>query len=216
MSLSKIQKLPDQEYLKILFLYDPETGSLKWTDHFDMEVLSTYGWKQRRIRRMNSTIAGQEAGHEFKSSSGAMSKQLRLDYKSYYVHRIIWKLVYNTEPELVDHIDGNPLNNALNNLRSVSNMENCRNAKRFSTNTSGCTGVSFNEGTGKYEAYIWDNCKKVNLGYFHDKALAIAARKEAEVAYNYHENHGRFGDYESTCRDLHVAELELMSYTGRH
>jgi hypothetical protein len=190
-SLTKIQKLPAQEYLKILFSYNPETGSLKWVDYFDIEVLSAYGWKQRRIRRMNSTIAGQEAGHEFETTCGSRSRQLRLDYKSYYVHRIIWKLVYGTEPDLIDHIDGNPLNNALNNFRSVTNMENCRNAKIFSTNTSGCTGVSFNKGNGEYEAYIWDNYKKINLGHFSDKDLAIAARKEAELTYNYHENHGR-------------------------
>lgn len=94
-------------------------------------------------------------------------------------------------PDLIDHIDGDPLNNAIINLRSVSNIENTHNSKRFITNTSGHVGVSLNSSSGKYEAYIWNNYKKINLGRFADKDMAIVARKAAELELNYHVNHGR-------------------------
>lgn len=191
MSLKKIQELPSQDYLKMLFSYDPDTGILKWADRLPIELLTKYNWSSRRYKRITTSCAGLEAGHEFKTTSGAMSRQLRLDYVSYYVHRIIWKLVYGEDPELIDHIDGDPLNNRLVNLRNVSNIENCKNSKLFCTNTSGYVGVSFNKVTNKHEAYIWENYKKINLGHFEDKEVAIQARKDAASDLNYHENHGR-------------------------
>ena len=72
----------------------------------------------------------------------------RLDKKGYgfnnsnkniYIHNIIMN---PKDDEIVDHKDGNPLNNRKSNLRIVSNHENCLNHKVKSTNTSGVTGVT--------------------------------------------------------------------------
>lgn len=48
------------------------------------------------------------------------------------------------EGHVVDHIDGNPYNNAFSNLRITTQRVNCKNQARKSTNTSGHTGISWN------------------------------------------------------------------------
>jgi hypothetical protein len=66
----------------------------------------------------------------------------------------------NTIPKSwqVDHIDGNPLDNRLSNLRTVSNKVNCQNRGKKSTNTSGKTGVGFMAADGlDYARATWVN-----------------------------------------------------------
>lgn len=67
----------------------------------------------------------------------------KADNTSYRVHRIIWELFYGAIEDgwQVDHIDGDSLNNNINNLRCVKNITNSRNQKFRSTNTSEVCGV---------------------------------------------------------------------------
>lgn len=188
MSLKKINKLPDVELLRVLFKY--ESGKLV-RNLIDENLLHLTGFTIRTLRKWNSTLAGFEASHEFTMTSGTKTKQVRINGKMYYVHRIIFKLCTGEEPDLIDHINGNSLDNRLENLRSVDNTTNSRNAKRNKNNTSGITGVSWSKLLNKWEAYIWDNSIKLNLGSFSDLNEAIEVRKKAEQRLNYHENHGR-------------------------
>lgn len=61
------------------------------------------------------------------------------------VHRVIFtKLICNlSDDEYIDHIDGNRENNRISNLRIATKAENMRNMHKFSTNTSGVTGVCY-------------------------------------------------------------------------
>lgn len=194
MSLKKINKLPDIDTLRRFFRY--ENGKLIRNIIPETDVALT-GFTLRGLRRWNSTLANLEAGHEFVTTSGAKVKQVRINHKMYYVHRIIYKLCTNEEPLLIDHINGNPLDNRIENLRSVTNAENSKNSKRSVKNTSGVTGVSYSETDGLWEAYIWNNCVKINLGRYKCFQDAVDKRKEAEVLYGYHLNHGReeYEDY---------------------
>jgi hypothetical protein len=47
-----------------------------------------------------------------------------VDGRKYYEHRLIWKLHYNTEPDLLDHINGDKQDNRIENLQVLSNREN--------------------------------------------------------------------------------------------
>lgn len=189
MSLKKIIKLPSQIYLKERLEYDATTGELTW--RLLSENSSSLPMTLRGIRIFNSQRAGNTAGHIFKETSGSYAIQLRLDGKSYYAHRIIWKMVTGKDAELIDHEDGNRLNNKINNLRDVSNTINSRNCKLHCKNTSGHTGVSWSKTSNKWEAYIWDNSVKYNLGLFVSLEDAISAREEKEKELGYHPLHGK-------------------------
>ena len=71
----------------------------------------------------------------------------------------------------VDHVDRNPCNNRLNNLRIVTRTENVWNRGMFKNNTSGFIGVNINKtgmkkGWKAYEARIWNKSKCIFLGSF--------------------------------------------------
>lgn len=91
----------------------------------------------------------------------------------------------------IDHKDGDSLNNKKNNLRIANQAENCKNLSKYSSNTSGQTGVSFHKRINKWQSRIKVNKKDIHLGYFDNIDEAIITRKEAEKKYNYYQNHGR-------------------------
>ena len=89
--------------------------------------------------------------------------------------------------EIVDHIDRDPLNNTLGNLRVVTKQENAMNAGVRSDNSTGYKGVSYHKRSGKYRAYIAINGKQKHLGLY--TSADDAARAYATAARSY------FGEY---------------------
>ena len=160
-----------QERLKEILSYNPETGEF-------IHLLSRGKGKKGRV-------AG--SVHPTKEY-----RYIRIEGKNYFSHRLAWFYVYGEWPQdQIDHIDGNRLNNRIENLRDVTNAENRRNTKRQSNNTSGVTGVRRRKNHRKWEARIKVNRRCIHLGYFNDMETARRVRKEAEKRYGFHENHGR-------------------------
>ena len=91
---------------------------------------------------------------------------------------------------VVDHIDGDGLNNLPLNLRLVTKEGNARNMSKPSNNTSGHIGVSLLY-HGQFRAYITIQDIQEGLGQFSKLEDAIKVRKAAEVKYGFHKNHGR-------------------------
>ena len=190
MSLKKIQPLPDIETLQKLIRY--EDGKLVWNEvSVEDQIELGVAKRERSALTRNTKYANKEAGHLFKTSSGTEAIQVRILGKSYYAHRVVYKLLKNEEPELIDHINGNPTDNRIENLRSVDNQTNSRNCKLFNTNTSGHVGVSWNRSNNKWVSYIWKDGRKIILGYYTNIDEAIRARKEAQQDMGFHQNHGR-------------------------
>lgn len=109
------------------------------------------------------------------------SKDINGKKKFIFIHNLI---VGNMNKDLVvDHIDGNTLNNKKTNLRICRQRENMKNLKLYSNNKSGYKGVCYSKIENKWKAYITVNKKKIHLGTFLDKELAIKKRLEAEVFY---------------------------------
>lgn len=108
---------------------------------------------------------------------------------NYLVHRLIFSLHHGFCPVQIDHIDGDKLNNKIENLRESDSKINGRNLKLPTTNKTGYIGVSF-EGR-KYRARIKVDGRLLSLGSFDNISDAIVARKEANIKYGFHENHGR-------------------------
>lgn len=111
--------------------------------------------------------------------------------KQSLTHRVAWFLTHGYWAKEIDHINGNRNDNRLVNLRSVTRIENSKNACISKRNTSGYIGVGFDKKRNKWTASINVNYKRKALGYFDKKDEAITARKEAEVKYDFHVNHGR-------------------------
>lgn len=62
---------------------------------------------------------------------------------TYYLHRLIYQWHHGSVPEMVDHRDGDPSNNRIENLRTCTNGQNQFNSKRKCSNASGHKGVVY-------------------------------------------------------------------------
>ena len=104
----------------------------------------------------------------------------KIKNKGIWLHRLI---IDAQDGKIVDHIDRNPLNNQMSNLRICTNLENAHNRSMPITNKSGYLGVRWVKNSNKWIAQIRYNNKSIHLGYFTDVNDAIKARKEAELKY---------------------------------
>lgn len=113
--------------------------------------------------------------------------------KQYIVHRTIYEMHHGkiAKGMLIDHIDGNPRNNRIENLRMVTPSENQRNCKRKSNNKSGVTGLFWLRQNGRWRVQLNVKGKIHYLGCFRSKTEAIKVRKDAEKRLGFHPNHGR-------------------------
>lgn len=169
--------LTKEEY-EMLFEISPESPS----------------WLKRKSNGKN--LKRKEGGYYCVSVNG----------KLYRIHRIIMTMLGQPiEGKLIDHIDRDKLNNNPNNLRVVTNVENARNCKMWSSNKTGITGVSFNEtrdGVWSYVASWKEGDQLVQKWFSVDKyskelafELACCARNWAfkrllELNLGYTEYHG--------------------------
>jgi hypothetical protein len=89
-------------------------------------------------------------------------------------------VTHNQWPEgEIDHVNGNPSDNRLENLRIANRFENMKNIKKPVTNKSGLKGVSWHEKGNKWQAHIRCDGKNHYLGLFQTAELAHEAYKKA-------------------------------------
>lgn len=150
-----------------LYHYDPLTGYF------------TY-----KVRTANRVRVGDRA--ETPTSDGYwcirfQGKQIRAGRLAFFYMTGRWP-----DPE-VDHIDGNPMNDAWLNLREATSSQQKMNTKRRSDNASGVKVVSWNKITKRWRADIMLHGKHKFLGHFYSIA-------EAKAAYNVAKN-DLFGEF---------------------
>jgi hypothetical protein len=106
---------------------------------------------------------------------------IQINKKAFYCHRLIWIWNYGDIPEgyEIDHIDGDGLNNSLDNLRLANRSQNLQN-RIFNGKYS--RGVYSNK--NGYSVQIGINGKKLYVGYYKTLEEAIEARKEAEKKHH--------------------------------
>lgn len=105
--------------------------------------------------------------------------------KTICLHRAVWKLRYgesslkkmNRKGKIIDHINRNPLDNRVDNLRKVSRTENAFNTNTRKTNTSGFRGVTWSKEKQKWKSQMRIRQRMTHLGYFETK-------EEAARVYN--------------------------------
>ena len=89
--------------------------------------------------------------------------------KTIYLHRVIMSA---SSDDLIDHIDGDGLNNSRANIRLADHSQNMMNVGLPSHNTSGFKGVSWHKATGKWRAQITCRGKRHFLGRYDDPSEA--------------------------------------------
>ena len=153
--VGKVMKLT-QEYLHELFDY--RDGNLYW-----------------KISRNNfHAKIGDKAGGLGKNGYYRIS----IDSKRYYNHRLIFLYQYGYLPKYIDHIDNNPLNNKIGNLREVTHSQNHMNRKQNSRNAS-----------SQYKGVCWDKSNKVwiaqiQLNNIHKYLGGFKSEQKAALIYN--------------------------------
>lgn len=150
-----------QDRLKQLFRYDEDTG------HF--------------IRLVNArrAKAGEKAGYIAKNGYVYIS----VDGKPQLAHRMAWLYVHGHMPKaFIDHINRNPADNRISNLRECTQFENMQNITKFKSNTSGVKGVYWAGGINKSAPWLVQvraYGKLHYVGYFFTKEEAAEARIKA-------------------------------------
>jgi len=104
--------------------------------------------------------------------NGRQYRKMSINKKIVYVHHAIFLLHHGYLPSYIDHIDGNPLNNRIENLRSATQSQNMGNSKLKKNNSSGYKGVTFRKDTKKWNASIMVNGKHISLGCYKTKEEA--------------------------------------------
>jgi hypothetical protein len=111
-----------QNELARRFEYNPETGAL-----IDLSTKKEIGW-------------GDDLGY----------RRASIDGNHYKVHRLIYKLYHGCEPNIIDHINRNPSDNRITNLRAATDKENSYNTKVYRNSKTGLRYITYrNEGRRK-------------------------------------------------------------------
>jgi hypothetical protein len=116
---------------------------------------------------------------------------LQVEGKLHKVHNLIYIFHHGKIPknQIIDHIDGDPDNNRIENLRSVTISQNMCNRKMPKHNKSGVKGVCWNKYRNKWTVGITHNKKKIYGGLYDNLDEATAKIKELRAFY--HKEYGR-------------------------
>jgi hypothetical protein len=117
---ARASRLPDLNILRELFTYDPESGEILW-----------------RVDRGPNKLCGTEAGYTNPSGYRLIKVTENKVTKAYMAARIAYALHFGCDPypNDVDHINRDPGDNRINNLRAISPSDNNKNRRGWcSTN----------------------------------------------------------------------------------
>jgi HNH endonuclease/AP2 domain len=138
-------------------------------------------WK---ISPTNSVKFGQKAG--CLDTNGYYKTSI--NGKDYGNHRIIFAMHYGFFPKMIDHIDRNPSNNKIENLRAANDKQNQWNTEKNSRNTSGYKNVLFRKERNKWTCRFKVNGKHIMRGSFDTpeeaNLYAEKLRKELHGEYS--------------------------------
>jgi hypothetical protein len=113
------------------------------------------------------------------SPAGTLRKdgylQIKVNGKMFLAHRIAWFLVHGEQPKELDHIDGDPSNNRIVNLRRASHSDNLANQR----DRRATRGTRPSRNGKRYTARIVVDYKDIHIGTFDTEEEACAAYAKA-------------------------------------
>jgi hypothetical protein len=133
------------------------------------ETLNTrFRYEDGNLYWRNGRMQGTQAGY-VRESDGYSQINFTLNgcYTRMLAHRIIFCLFHDYLPDLVDHIDRNPRNNRIENLRESDKSGNALNTQVRKNNSTGVKGV-WKDKRGKYQASVFHKGKKLYLGTYDE------------------------------------------------
>jgi outer membrane protein assembly factor BamB len=143
-----------QERLHEVLRYDSETGEFYW-----------------RVRLSRASQIGSVAG-----TVSLRYRCIRIDGRNYTAHQLAWFYVTGEWAiSLIDHRDGDPINNRWDNLRLATRSENSANRRRNRNNTSGFKGVIWDRRHGGWLARSGKDRRTYYLGRYPTAEEAHAA-----------------------------------------
>jgi hypothetical protein len=148
-----------QARLKELLVYDPSSG------HF------------YNLCKRNKSAVGDVVGSLHKT---LQRRYVRLDGKRYLTYRLAWLYTYGEFPKVeIDHINRNPSDDRICNLREATTAQNQRNRNPDNTKTkSGVVGVCWHAPSKLWFAHARLNRKQHCIGYFKNLDEATEARRK--------------------------------------
>ena len=159
------------EYLHEAFSY--KEGKLFWKNrplhHFASSHSQKIFNKRQGLTEAGTTLNGY--------------RQIYFSVGKIASHRIIFMMHHAYLPPEIDHIDGNPGNNLIENLRAATHSQNLKNSRTYKANKTGFKGVCLHKTSGKFFAFIFENGKQKHLGSFKSAEEAAIVRKAAEKKY---------------------------------
>lgn len=174
--------------LRKLIDCDPESGWLVWKER-PISMFDGRKYEADRLARSwNQKHAGKPALNSLSDRGYLVGT---LERQRVQAHRVVFALATGRNPNgEIDHINGDPSDNRISNLREVSPGQNARNMALNRRNTSGVPGVVFRRREKAWSASIGHLGRKVWIGLFPTKDEAITARRQRERELGYSENHG--------------------------
>ena len=162
-------------------------------DNITQEILISvfnYDEDNGRLTHKHTTVSGNKGDIATICDNSNGYLKVTIGRKLMLAHRIIFVYMTGAFPKQVDHINHKRDDNRWSNLREVTARENQLNMSVSKNSTTGINGVAIHKPTGKYRAYIMVNRRQIHLGLFKEMDDAITARKDADIAYKFHKNHG--------------------------
>lgn len=159
-----------------------------------MRIVNVSGFEGLYVVREDGVIYSLKSGNELRPylrKNGYLEVKLYKDYKKYTfcVHKIVYysfvgqASLYSQDDLVIDHIDGNKLNNHISNLRKITSRENTGRAKE----TKNGRGVHYYKQIGKFGAEIMIEKQRYFLGtYFTAQEASYAY----EIAMDRYEKKG--------------------------
>ena len=142
----------------------------KYEDYFYYDETSPtcLRWKVEKLSgkdfQRKSTKIGGVAGGLRKGENGAPKKAtVFLNGVHLMVHNVVWSLFNLEVPHgmVIDHLDGNPWNNKIENLQYKTTQHNCHNKKARCTRDVGLQGTGWTTYAGQlYAVAYWSENKK--------------------------------------------------------
>ena len=142
----------------------------EFEEFFEYRNGKLYWKKQKRGRgKVGEEVGGSISRHGY--------RRMMFNYKEYNICRIIFYLHHKIWPEYVDHINGDKLDDRIENLRAADRYQNQANTSRRVNNKTGYKGVIEDKRTGKFMAKLMNKNKLYSLGSYN-------TAEEAAMAYD--------------------------------